>query len=704
MKRIGSRPPKSNGKGVVAINTTPSNEGSRGKSLDRWITRTQAKLAYRSKSGKAFSKLRNLLVTKRVIDIALKHVLTNEGAKTAGVDGVTKKDLSSEKAKLDLREEIYRELKEKTYRPSPVRRVYIPKANGKKRPLGIPTIKDRTVQAMLKLVLEPIYEPQFHKHSYGFRPYRCTHHAAVRIRDLARRGYNWIVEGDIKACFDEIDHETLIDVLKKKIKDGFIIKLIRDQLKSGILEQDQFWITEEGTPQGGIVSPLLANIFLDRLDQFIVSKYECLNDSRRQSMRNHKGGFLAGKLGPKQRKILSLAWESTGTKQIRKEAGMTASTVCTTAKRLIKRGLLEQSKIKGANQVVYQTTKMGKKQYFKCQRQKKELQGLTPCFIVRYADDFVVMTKTQEDAAKIRGEIGKYLEGTLKLRLSEEKTLITHVAEGIKFLGFHIRKHPEYRKGAVLIEPHPDKVVEFKRRVKAFSKTAWRTGRDAGDITRLNQIIIGWANYYRHVSSSKVFGEIDTYIWHRVFLDTYKVSAHGSRMRPSRRAHYLANYLPYRVDIKPNNRWHKGRNYGRWADEAQTCAHILARMKFFPIQYVNLHPQLCPFDERERAQLDEDRRLRQVMNHARMSLPNFNPDYGPEWLEVRLEALRRSKGKCARCGRKLKAMRFTAARLIGHHIVPLRKHSNKAKANYLENVMPVCPKCHFVVERQGLAD
>ncbi|SFJ96685.1 group II intron reverse transcriptase/maturase, partial [Thermoflavimicrobium dichotomicum] len=191
---------------------------------------------------------------------------------SGGVDGISIAKIVDEYGESRFLNEIYHDLKKKKYRPCPVRRAYIPKADGKQRPLGIPTIRDRVVQMATKLVIEPIFEADFKDCSYGFRPKRNAHQAISQIRKVSRKAY-WVVDVDIQGYFDNINHEKLMKLVEMRISDRRVLKLIRKWLKAGVMEDVRFHETEVGAPQGGVISPLLANIYLNYLDTIWEKKF-----------------------------------------------------------------------------------------------------------------------------------------------------------------------------------------------------------------------------------------------------------------------------------------------------------------------------------------------------------------------------------------------------------------------------------------------
>jgi len=214
--------------------------------------------------------LMDLMHNPTWIAAACDRVLKRSRGKAAGVDGVRAHEF--ERYRESWLEQLRLELKRGTYRPLPLRRVEIPKANGKMRQLGIPCLRDKIVQEAIRMALEPIFEVEFHDSSYGFRPNRSTHHAVYQCQHMALHGYTWIIEGDVKSCFDEISHKAILGCIKEKVMDNKFLNLIDRLLKAGVEIDGVVHPTTRGVPQGGVVSPLLANAVLNKLDWFLHSK------------------------------------------------------------------------------------------------------------------------------------------------------------------------------------------------------------------------------------------------------------------------------------------------------------------------------------------------------------------------------------------------------------------------------------------------
>jgi RNA-directed DNA polymerase len=247
------------------------NTGASWPSLDQARTRVleiQTKLHRwaRSDPARRFDDLFNLVADPAFLTVAWDRVRHNKGARSAGVDGLSARDIDADPEAFLAA--IRAQLKTRTYRPLPVRERLIPKpGTRKRRRLGIPTVTDRVVQAALKLVLEPIFEADFQPCSYGFRPRRRAMDAVAEIRLLASNSYEWVVDADIEACFDQLAHSAVMDRVRERIGDKRVLALVKAFLKAGILSEDQVTRdTHTGTPQGGILSPLLANIALTALD------------------------------------------------------------------------------------------------------------------------------------------------------------------------------------------------------------------------------------------------------------------------------------------------------------------------------------------------------------------------------------------------------------------------------------------------------
>ncbi len=239
---------------------------------ERRVLKIQTKLHCwaRDDPHRRFDDLFNLVADTAFLLVAWDRVRGNKGARTAGVDGRTARSIEAGQGVVDFLDGLRSQVKDRSFCPLPVRERMIPKAGGKLRRLGIATIADRVVQASLKLVLEPIFEADFYPCSYGFRPNRRAHDAVAEVRYFASRSYEWVVEGDITACFDEISHPALIDRVRERIGDKRVLALVKAFLKAGILGEDRMLRENRaGTPQGSILSPLLSNVALTVLDEHI---------------------------------------------------------------------------------------------------------------------------------------------------------------------------------------------------------------------------------------------------------------------------------------------------------------------------------------------------------------------------------------------------------------------------------------------------
>lgn len=325
--------------------------------------------------------------------VAYNNLYANNGASTKGIDSDTADGFGEEKIR-----EIIKDLSDETYNPKPVRRTYIAKGNGKQRPLGIPTFTDKLVQEVLRMILEAIYEPIFLDCSHGFRPKRSCHTALQSIK----KGFNgsrWFIEGDIKGCFDNIEHNSLISLINTKIKDMRIIKLLWKFLKAGYMEDWKYHVTHSGTPQGGIISPLLSNIYLHELDKFAIKLADDFNAPPSQNFTN-------------EYEIIFRSVES-----IRKMIGRADNEVS-------RQVLLK--KLKETRAILLKTP---------CKKQDdKKIK------YVRYADDFLIaINGSKEDCIAIKRQFTDFIANTLKMELSEEKTLITHSNDYARFLGYDVR-------------------------------------------------------------------------------------------------------------------------------------------------------------------------------------------------------------------------------------------------------------------------
>ena len=345
-------------------------------------------------------------ITLPLMQKAFRAVKRNRGA--AGIDKVSVQMFEKQ---LDQNlDALMRELKSGEYRPLPLRRLYIPKGPGstKLRPLGIPVVRDRVAQEVVRLLLAPIFEPQFHPASFGFIPGRNCHQALERVLELHRQGYMVVLDADIQGFFDNLSHQIIMDAVRAEVADGNILNLVEQFLTAGVVEEGDFQPTLIGTPQGGVISPLLANIVLNKLD-----------------------------------------W-------------------------------------------------------------KLEAAGYR---FARYADDFVVLCQTREQAQEALTLVRQVLEGELGLTLSPEKTKITTYRSGYAFLGFDLSSRSR--------RPRDKSVQKFKAKVREL--TLRHCNMDAEVITKLNRVIRGTANYFAtEFSTSRwLFQKLDS--WVRMRLRSMKL-------------------------------------------------------------------------------------------------------------------------------------------------------------------------------------
>lgn len=340
----------------------------------------------RGGQGKPLEDIYRQLFNPALYLRAYARLYANDGAMTPGITSETVDDMSLEKIK-----NLIEEVRHERYRWTPVRRVYIPKKNGKLRPLGLPTWSDKLLQEVMRQILEAYYEPQFREYSHGFRPGRGCHTA---LSEVARSwtGTRWFIEGDISRCFDRLDHTVLITILQEKLHDNRFVRLISNLLKAGYLEDWQWNATLSGSPQGGVISPILSNIYLDKLDQFVETVL--LPKYNRGEKRRGNPEYMA--------------------------------TIRATS----------QAERVGDTTLVHQL-KLRKRQLSSCDSNDPDYRRLR---YVRYCDDFLLgFIGPKTEAEEIKRQIHDFLWEQLKLELSEEKTLVTHAkTQAAHFLGYEI--------------------------------------------------------------------------------------------------------------------------------------------------------------------------------------------------------------------------------------------------------------------------
>ena len=348
------------------------------------------------------------ILAKENMNKAYKKVVSNKGV--AGVDGITVDEVDNYIR--ERKDKILKQIRNRWYKPQPVKRVQIPKENGQKRNLGIPTVMDRIIQQAIVQVISPIFEEQFNDNSFGFRPGRSCEQAVIRALEYLNDGYEWIVDIDLEKFFDTVNQDRLITIIGKTIKDGDVVSLIRKYLSAGVMENGVKRATEKGTPQGGNLSPLLSNIMLNELDKEL------------------------------------------------------------------------------------------------------EARGLK---FVRYADDCIIMVKSEKAANRVLGSITKFIEKKLGLKVNAEKSKVTRPTQ-TKYLGFSFWKDT---KGKWKPKPHLRSYQKIKRKLKQLTCRRINISLDER-IKQINYAIRGWVNYFRIANMKKAIQEIDEHLRTRVRVIIWK--------------------------------------------------------------------------------------------------------------------------------------------------------------------------------------
>ena len=606
------------GDSLVHLNVRFSTEAEMKQTLDF--------LYEKSKEGIAFTGLVEAMVNEVTIVTAIHNIKSNKGSKTAGVD-----QMKMDRYLQMPREELIALIRNNfsNYRPKPARRVYIPKKNGKQRPLGIPTVLDRIIQECVRIIIEPICEARFYPHSYGFRPYRAQKHAIRDIVNVINSATHspdqpvWAVEGDIKGCFDNINHRILLKkIWRIGIHDKRVIKMIQQMLKAGYIEDSLMNDTEVGTMQGGILSPLLSNVYLNDFDWFVGRMY----------MEPHR------KCKHKCNDTRRLKWS-----------------------------------------------------------------GVTPKYNYRFADDWVILTSTEQEAYRLKRMLTKYFKAKMKLELSQEKTFVTDLrTEGIHFLGFVVkaerkRKTPDPKTWTenLVGKPLPDmerlkeKIHKIADEVREIKKMTERSVQ-AAQIQRINSMIVGVAQYLQPSICSLAFHAIDRRI-NNTALAVWK-------------KRFPKHYNEYQIPLKELcNLPHRHEGY-----KSKTFAVPIEGEWFGITMAFITHSKYesKPYDQRMTPYTEEGRRIYSSYRSKSKPLPCDRPSvntardiqlsvyaktvFNFEYFMNREYAYNRDKGKCKCCKKPL----FSDDKKFCYHI---KKGLPLEKVTKVQNLIWLCNDCYRMV-------
>lgn len=462
-----------------------------------------------------FERLYRILYNKDIYLLAYKNIYAHEGNMTKGTDGETIDGMSLKRI-----DDLIAKMRDESYQPNPSRRTYITKKDGKrKRPLGIPAFIDKLVQEVIRMILEAIYEGSFENCSHGFRHDRSCHTALDQIQTRFT-GAKWFIEGDIKGFFDNIHHDILIDILKGRISDDRFIRLIRKFLKAGYIEDWVYHKTYSGTPQGGIISPILANIYLDKLDKYMQEYIQKFNKGKDR------------KRNPEYRKLE------------------------TKRRNLVEK--LKKAKSKADKDIILAEIRQVEMERRDVPYSLPMDESYKRMQYVRYADDFLIgVIGSKKDCEMTKKDIAEFLSAKLGLELSQEKTLITHRQKKAHFLGYsiYVRKSNLPKKdkqgrmvrnygGWIVLEVESSTIRDKLLSLKAMEityvdgKEIWKAKarysmKDSDDLEILrtyNSEIRGFYNYYSIANNSSIINSykyIMEYSMYKTYATKYRTTKHN---------------------------------------------------------------------------------------------------------------------------------------------------------------------------------